>query len=199
MMDESHCRYQRMHKGKTRVCFTFQVMCSELAPAARVAAVVAILTQIFPLLAAVEANHISGMVRKGVKLRTPLCLSKAAVCPHLEGSMRFWSLHFQEIIKGLGKVWRRAMASGSVMSPCPSMHPRAAEQLEQGGVRAPFLWPPCCAWHRAWHCSSPCSRQSETSCEESLKGLFLSGDEVLQQHPVNLLQTSLRENPWQLP
>lgn len=115
-------RHRRMHKGKTRLCFTFQVACSELAPAAQaqeLGGMVAVLTQIFPHQAAVEANHISGMVRKGVKLRThsPSCLSKATVHPHLEGFVQFWSLHFQEIIKGLGKGWRRAMASGSKRSP----------------------------------------------------------------------------------
>lgn len=112
--------YQRMHKGETRLCFTFQVMCSELTPATWVrelGAMVAILTQIFPHLAAVEGK--SGVVRKGVKLKTSSCLSKATVHPHLEGFVQFGSLNLQEI-KGLGKVWRRAMALGSMMSPCPS-------------------------------------------------------------------------------
>lgn len=67
---------------------------------------------------------------KGVKLRTPSCLSKATVHPHFEGFVQLWSLHSQEIIKGLG----RAMASGSERPPCPSMLPRAEEQLRRGGV-----------------------------------------------------------------
>lgn len=37
------------------------------------------------------------------------------------------------------------------------------------------------------------------SCEETLKGLFLSDGEVLQQHLVSLLQTCLGESPWKLP
>lgn len=94
--------YQRIHKGKTRLCFTFQVTCSELAPATEAqehGAMVAVLTQIFPHLAAIEANHVSGMVRKGVKLKTPLCLSKVTMYPHLQGFVQFWSLHFWELVE----------------------------------------------------------------------------------------------------
>lgn len=96
---------------------------------------VAILTQVFLHLAVVKASHVLGVVRKGVGLRTPSCISKATkdVHPHLEGSVQFWSLHFQEIIKGLGKVWRRAMALGSEVFLFPSLCPE---------LGAPFLESP---------------------------------------------------------
>ena len=122
--------YRRIHKGKSRLCFTFQVTCSELAPATQAqehGAMVAILTQIFPHLAAVEANHVSGMVRKGVKLRTPSWLSKVTTHPHLEGFVQFWSLHFWEIVEGLEK-------SDSIRERDVSLSICAEEQLWQGGV-----------------------------------------------------------------
>lgn len=104
--------------------------------------------------------------REGGKLRAPSCLSKTTVHPHLEDFVQLWSLNSQEIIKGLG----RAMASGSEMPPCPSMLPRAEGQLRNV---SPFSMGTLMWWHRAGYCSSPCSRNSKTSCEERCKCPFL--------------------------
>lgn len=64
----------------------------------------AIHTQMFPHLAAVEANDLSGVVRTGVKLGIPSHLSKATVHPHLEGFVQFWSLRFPEMREDLGTI-----------------------------------------------------------------------------------------------
>lgn len=51
---------------------------------------------------------------------------KLLLHPQLESFVQLCSLQSQEIIKGLG----RAAATGREMLPCPSMLPRAEEQLK---------------------------------------------------------------------
>lgn len=126
------------------LCFTLQVTPSYLAPATW-AQGLGYWQPCSP-----RHFHISGSSRgkscirngrEGVKPTTPSCLSKATVHPHPEGFVQPWSLHSQKIMMGLG----RAVASGSEMPPCPSMLPRAEEQLRNV---SPFpkgtLW----WWHR---------------------------------------------------